>query len=259
MTVTFRGDMLCANLRWPADTSDVSAPSVGRLALAVTDDAIDRLRAMIVSGAVRPGDRLPREPDLAESLGVSRNSLREAVRALSLLRILDVRQGDGTYVTDLASDTLLAALSVVIEFHGDATILEVLEVRRILEPSATARAAARINDDVLAELERLLEKTTTSSSVEQLVQSDFEFHRRIASVAGNAALAAVLESLSGPTQRMRVWRGITQEGALDRTFAEHRAILGALRRRDPDLARSWASVHVAGVEDWVRENLPSDG
>jgi GntR family transcriptional repressor for pyruvate dehydrogenase complex len=220
--------------------------------MTVTDDAIDRLKDMIRSGAVRPGDRLPREPDLAEALGVSRNSLREAVRALSLLRILDVRQGDGTYVTELAADTLLAALSVVIDFHGDATLLEIVEVRRVLEPAATALAAARIDDATLDELEVVLERTSGSSTVEELVATDLEFHRVIAAVAGNSALGAVLESLSGPTQKMRVWRGIEQDGALDRTIAEHRAILDALRRHDAELARSLATVHVAGVEEWLR-------
>jgi DNA-binding FadR family transcriptional regulator len=220
--------------------------------MTVTTDAIDRLREMIRSGAVGPGDRLPRELDLAEALGVSRNSLREAVRALSLLRILDVRQGDGTYVTELAADTLLAALSVVIDFHGDATMLEVVEMRRILEPAATALAATRIEEATLAELERLLERTTASSSVEELVAVDVELHRRIAAAAGNAALAAVLESLSGPTQRVRVWRGIEQEGAIGRTIAEHRAIVDALHRHDAELARSWATVHIAGGEEWLR-------
>jgi DNA-binding FadR family transcriptional regulator len=72
-----------------------------------TDDAIASIKQMIVTGELRPGDRLPREPDLAERLNLSRNSLREAVRALSLIRVLDVRQGDGTYVTDLDPTTLL--------------------------------------------------------------------------------------------------------------------------------------------------------
>jgi GntR family transcriptional repressor for pyruvate dehydrogenase complex len=223
--------------------------------MTVTDDAIDRLKAMIRSGEIRPGDRLPREGDLAESLGVSRNSLREAVRALSLLRILDVRQGDGTYVTALAADTLLAALSVVVDFHGDATMLEVVEVRRILEPAATAMAATRIDEPVLNELGRLLQATSASSTVEELVATDIEFHRLIAATAGNAALAAMLESISGPTQRLRVWRGLIGEGVLERTIAEHREILDALGRGDPELARSWATVHVSGVEEWVRSAL----
>jgi GntR family transcriptional repressor for pyruvate dehydrogenase complex len=226
--------------------------------MTVTDDAIDRLKDMIRSGSVKPGDRLPREPDLAEALGVSRNSLREAVRALSLLRILDVRQGDGTYVTELAADTLLAALSVVIDFHGDGALLEIVEVRRVLEPAATALAAARIDEATIDELEGVLERTSASSTVEELVATDLEFHRLIASVAGNSALSAVLESLSGPTQKLRVWRGIEQEGALDRTIAEHRAILDALRRHDAELARSLATVHVAGVEDWLRAIVEQD-
>ncbi len=223
--------------------------------MTVTDDAIDRLKDMIRSGEIRPGDRLPREPDLAESLGVSRNSLREAVRALSLLRILDVRQGDGTYVTALAADTLFAALSVVVDFHGDATMLEIVEVRRILEPAATALAATRIEAAVLDELERLMERTSASSTIEELVAADIEFHRLIVATAGNAALGAMLESISGPTQRMRVWRGLVGEGVFDRTIAEHRAILDALHRHDPELARSWATVHVSGVEEWVRSAL----
>jgi GntR family transcriptional repressor for pyruvate dehydrogenase complex len=68
-------------------------------------------------------------------------------------------------------------------------------------------------------------------------------------------LASLIDSLSGPTQKARIWRGITQEGALQRTLAEHRAIFDAISRRDPELARTWATVHVAGVEDWISRTL----
>ena len=223
--------------------------------MAVTDEAIEKLREMIVSGRVKPGDRLPREADLATSLGLSRSSLREAVRALSLVRILDVRQGDGTYVSSLAADSLLDALSFNVEFHHDASVLELLEVRRILEPAASARAAVRIDDKSLASLEEILDRSTPDSAVEELVRNDVEFHRAIAVASGNTVLASLIESLSGPTQRARVWRGITQEGALVRTLAEHRSIFDAIRAHDPELARTWATVHIAGVEDWIRTTL----
>jgi GntR family transcriptional repressor for pyruvate dehydrogenase complex len=223
--------------------------------VAVTDEAIEKLREMIVSGRLKPGDRLPREADLATSLGLSRSSLREAVRALSLVRILDVRQGDGTYVSSLAADSLLDALSFIVEFHHDASVLELLEVRRILEPAASARAAVRIDDATLASLEEILDRSTPDSAVEELVRNDVEFHRAIAVASGNTVLASLIESLSGPTQRARVWRGITQEGALARTLAEHRSIFGAIRAHDPELARTWATVHIAGVEDWIRTTL----
>src|SRR5882672_12110995 len=107
---------------------------------------------MITSGELKPGDRLPREADLAQRLGLSRNSLREAVRALALIRVLDVRQGDGTYVTSLEPALLLDALTFVVDFHRDDTVLEFLEVRRILEPAATALAAQRMTDEQVARL-----------------------------------------------------------------------------------------------------------
>ncbi|MCZ9344281.1 GntR family transcriptional regulator, partial [Streptomyces sp. TRM76130] len=181
--------------------------------MAVTDEAIEKIKDMIVSGALRPGDRLPKESRLADELGLSRNSLREAVRALSLIRILDVRQGDGTYVTSLDPQLLLEALSFVVDFHRDDTVLEFLAVRRILEPAATAMAAAAISERELDELEAELDALGAEPSVERLVACDLEFHRSIVRASGNTVLCSLLDGLSGPTTRARVWRGLTQEDA----------------------------------------------
>lgn len=223
--------------------------------MAVTDDAVEKLKAMLTAGRLRPGDRLPPEAALAEQLGLSRSSLREAVRALSMVRILDVRQGDGTYVSDLSAESLVEALSFIVEFHQDASVLDLLEVRRILEPAGCARAALAATDEQLAAIGESLERATPESSLDELVTADIEFHRAIASASGNAVLGSLIESLSGPTQRARIWRGITQDGALARTLEEHRAIYRALVRRDPEMASSWAAVHVAGVEEWLRATL----
>ncbi|MFB7600110.1 FadR/GntR family transcriptional regulator [Streptomyces sp. NPDC056160] len=223
--------------------------------MAVTDEAIEKIKGMIVSGALRPGDRLPKESELAAGLGLSRNSLREAVRALSLMRILDVRQGDGTYVTSLDPQLLLEALSFVVDFHRDDTVLEFLAVRRILEPAATALAASRIDERRLSALDAQLDALGGSPSVEELVAADLEFHRGIVGSSGNSVLCSLLDGLSGPTTRARIWRGLTQEDAVGRTLREHRAILGALRDRDAEAARSWATVHIASVEQWLRSTL----
>jgi DNA-binding FadR family transcriptional regulator len=223
--------------------------------MAVTDEAIEKIKAMIVSGALRPGDRLPKESELAAELGLSRNSLREAVRALSLIRILDVRQGDGTYVTSLDPQLLLEALSFVVDFHRDDTVLEFLAVRRILEPAATAMAASRITVSELDALSAQLDALGTEPSVEDLVAADLDFHRGIVRASGNSVLCSLLDGLSGPTTRARVWRGLTQEDAVPRTLREHRAILAALREGDGEAARAWATVHVASVEQWLRATL----
>jgi GntR family transcriptional repressor for pyruvate dehydrogenase complex len=78
-----------------------------------------------------------------------------------------------------------------------------------------------------------------------------EFHRRINACSGNTVLCSLLETLSGPTTRARIWRGLTQAGTKERTLAEHRAILEALASHQPEVARSWATVHIAGVEQWL--------
>ncbi|MFS8203739.1 FadR/GntR family transcriptional regulator [Streptomyces sp. CWNU-52B] len=223
--------------------------------MAVTDEAIEKIKGMIVSGALRPGDRLPKESELAADLGLSRNSLREAVRALSLIRILDVRQGDGTYVTSLDPQLLLEAMSFVVDFHRDDTVLEFLAVRRILEPAATALAAPLIGEERLDALTAQLNALGEEPSVEELVACDLEFHRGIVQSSGNSVLCSLLDGLSGPTTRARIWRGLTQEDAVSRTLHEHRAILGALRDRDAEAARSWATVHIASVEQWLRSTL----
>ncbi|GGQ65402.1 FadR/GntR family transcriptional regulator [Streptomyces flaveolus] len=223
--------------------------------MAVTDEAIEKIKGMIVSGALRPGDRLPKESELAAGLGLSRNSLREAVRALSLIRILDVRQGDGTYVTSLDPQLLLEALGFVVDFHRDDTVLEFLAVRRILEPAATAMAASRIGARELDELGDRLDALGDEPSVEELVAADLEFHRAVVGASGNSVLCSLLEGLSGPTARARVLRGLTEEGAVGRTLDEHCAILAALRDRDAEAARSWATVHIASVERWLRSTL----
>ncbi|WP_432134560.1 MULTISPECIES: FadR/GntR family transcriptional regulator [unclassified Streptomyces] len=223
--------------------------------MAVTDEAIEKIKGMIVSGALRPGDRLPKESELAADLGLSRNSLREAVRALSLIRILDVRQGDGTYVTSLDPQLLLEALSFVVDFHRDDTVLEFLAVRRILEPAATAMAALRVSERQLDALDARLDRLGERPSVEELVSADLEFHRDIVRGAGNSVLCSLLDGLSGPTTRARIWRGLTQRDAVARTLSEHRAILAALRDRDAEAARSWATVHIASVERWLRGSL----
>ena len=101
----------------------------------------------------------------------------------------------------------------------------------------------------------MLDGLVDQPSIDALVASDLEFHRRIAAGAGNGVLCFLIDSLSGPTTRARIWRGLTQEGAVDKAREQHAAILDAITARQPELARSWATVHVAGVEEWLRRAL----
>src|SRR5438067_8643510 len=194
----------------------------------VTDDAIDKIRELIVSGAWGPGDRLPKESELAAQLGLSRNSLREAVRALSQLRVLEVRQGDGTYVSSLEPGLLLESTGFITHLLLGDTELELYEVRRILEAAAAALAAGRIDAQEKAELAQILERMREAANVEELVEADVAFHAVIAGAAGNAVLTSLLASLATRTMRARLWHGREADGALDETRDEHRRIYEAI-------------------------------
>ncbi|MEI3845682.1 MULTISPECIES: FCD domain-containing protein [unclassified Microbacterium] len=221
--------------------------------MAVTDEAIEKIKDMIVRGELSPGSRLPPEKDLAERLGLSRSSMREAVKALEVIRVLDVRRGDGTYVTSLEPKLLLEAISFVVDLHDDDSLLEIFAVRRLLESHATGLAAQRADDDDIAALDAEIGAMAPDTDIESLVEHDMRFHSEIARLAGNTYLESLLESLTSQTVRARVWRGLTQAGAVERTLAEHRAILDAIADHDMELAVSTAQVHIAGIERWLRQ------
>ena len=225
--------------------------------MAVTDEAILKIKNMILDGRLRPGDRLPPEKELSESLGLSRSSLREAVKALEIIRVLDVRRGDGTFVTSLEPGLLLEAMSFVVDLHEDASVLELFAVRRILEPAAAAMATVKATDADAARLRALVDGLSAGTSIDGLVEHDVAFHHGIAELAGNGYLTSLLDSLSGGTMRARVWRGLTQQNVVSRTLAEHAAIVDALASGDAELARARAAVHIAGVEDWLRRAAAS--
>lgn len=231
-----------------------------------SDEVVDGIRRMILAGTLAPGGRLPVEKDLAELLGVSRGSLREGVRALAILGVLETRQGDGTYVTSLGPSMLFAPVGLAVELHGETGGAESFHaVRRILEAEAATLAATRMDQDALEQARHALDEATevlgaTPIDHQLLMGCDISFHRAIAVGSGNPVLAALVESLASRTVRGRLWRGLSDEGALLRTHAEHAAILAALESRDPERARLRMAVHLLEVEDFMRsrDGLPDD-
>src|SRR5690606_19743366 len=125
-----------------------AAPRVGRMT--VTRRAVEQIKAMIADGTLHPGQRLPTERELAAKMGLSRSSMREAIRVLTTLGVLEARHGAGVYVTELHPRRLLEPFSVLAEVGRGTTLLEMLHVRRIVEPAAAALAAVRASDTHLS-------------------------------------------------------------------------------------------------------------
>ena len=228
-----------------------------------TDDVVNGIKHMIVNGELRPGERLPAEKELAETLGVSRGSLREGVRALSLVGVLDIRQGDGTFVTSLDVSRLLAPMGFLVDLHGEGQAEYVHGLRRLLESEAARLAAMRISDRALDDVGSLLGEAEpfldgAPQDHERLMEIDIAFHRSIAAHTGDPVLIGMIEALASRTVRERLWRGLQEEGVLRRTHEEHLAIWRALRGRDPEAARVRMANHLLGVEESLRR-LRSEG
>lgn len=226
-----------------------------------TDQVVDGIKSMLLDGRLTPGDRLPIEKDLATDLGVSRGSLREGLRALATLGIVDSRQGDGTYITSLDPGLLLAPLSFVVDLQGAGDASAFHGVRRVLETEAAGLAALRIDAAGLEQARSALDDAAQILAADEvdhdrLLETDIAFHRVIAMASGNPVLAALIATLASRTARARLWRGLTQEGAELRTHDEHEAIYAALVSGDPDRARLRMANHLLEVEDFV-ETTPT--
>ena len=226
--------------------------------MGVADQAIQKIKARIMSGEFKPGERLPPEPDLAAQLGVSRSSLREAVRALALIQVLDVRHGDGTYVTSLEPGMLVESSGFIAELLGGGREVEFFQVRRILEPAAAELAVGRIDAETVEALHQLVLQMEAATSVSELTQIDIEFHRTLTRAAGNPFLTSLVDKLESETIRARQWNLITGEGVAEATKVEHRAIYEAVRARDADLARATVTTHIARGEYWLHRLVESE-
>lgn len=161
-------------------------------------------------------------------------------------------------MTSLQPSLLLEGLGGAVELlqKDSAALLDLMEVRRLLEPVATALAATRISDGQLAEVKQHLDAMRAArDDVEQLNAHDAAFHRAVVSATGNETLLTLLEGISGRTLRARIWRGLVDDQAAGRTLAEHEAIYHALSARDAVLSQAAALMHVNHTEQWLREHL----
>jgi GntR family transcriptional repressor for pyruvate dehydrogenase complex len=225
----------------------IQAIKVQRLYLQVAR----QLQDLIGAGTFAAGSRLPSERDLAAQFGVSRPTIREAMIALEIAGLVDVRSGSGVYVTDAPPR------SPVLDDSEDPGPFEILEARKVIEAETCALAAARINDEQLAQLAALLEamaeENRQASSTER---ADETFHCLIAQAAGNSALSASVHWLwqlrnESPISTYFHER-VREEG--DRPIlADHQAILDALRSRDAAASREAMKAHLQRVIDHLLE------
>ena len=229
------------------------------MSIRATDQAIAGIKELISSGEFTAGARIPTERELTQRFGVSRSSLREAVRALALVGVLEPRVGDGTYVTTLEPDMLLMGVGFVSDLIGGSSLLELHRVRRILEPEATRLATHRLTEDDLDRLAACLQQMESADTVQAYIEADAAFHRVILAACGNPTLASLVENMSSSTTRARLWQSLISRDAVEATIASHRSIHKALIARDAEMAGAADVLHLAIAEEWLRTIIEGGG
>jgi GntR family transcriptional repressor for pyruvate dehydrogenase complex len=211
----------------------------------------------LLSGHFAPGDRIPSERKLAEVLEIGRASVREAIKSLSLLGLVVVRQGDGTYLTQSTSNLL----PEVIEWGlllGERHIEDLIEARTNLEAFNASLAAERGSDDQIKELWKRLEAMRSAGTdYPAYVQADIDFHSHVARMSGNEVLANLASSFQS---LLRVWAAkvIKAHGDTMARANEHEPIAAAIAARDADAARREMDFHMREAARRLREAIVAE-
>jgi GntR family transcriptional regulator, transcriptional repressor for pyruvate dehydrogenase complex len=228
--------------------------------ISLSDAVTDRIISQIQEGQYRAGDRLPTERELAEQLGVGRTSVREGLRFLEKLGVLEIRQGMGTVVRSLSLGEVfehLVPVQTIIELP-DRDVRDIMHVRRVLEAESAQLAAQHATDRQLGRLEELLHGMAASlEKPRDYLEMDLEFHVVVAEAASNPVLAQLVNLIRDIYTRY--FEIVLRDPEMNKTsLAFHRRLYAALRDHDADAARQHILAHLSQAERDVLKLLNTE-
>jgi GntR family transcriptional repressor for pyruvate dehydrogenase complex len=213
----------------------------------------EQLKAHIVN-VLKPGDMLPPERELVQMFGVSRSSIRDAIRSLEAVGLLEPRQGVGTVVRDVSADTVVTPVANVL-LQKRKVINELLDVRMIIEPALASRAALHASPEQIAEMAAILNRQETKVRQGELAtEEDSNFHYAIALAADNSVMLKLVHVLMDSLREMRE-RSLQAGGRQEKSLAAHRRVLAAIKQGDAAAAEVAMRRHLSEVEKLILQKL----
>jgi GntR family transcriptional regulator, transcriptional repressor for pyruvate dehydrogenase complex len=210
-------------------------------------EVASQISRLIEAGRFKPGDRLPPERDLAEMFGVSRTSVRDAIRVLEMRGLVEPRHGEGTIVKHVPIDAIVSPLADVLVSSKNLTA-DLFDMRKMLEPPIARAAAFRATDDDVRALEQIVDHQARRVAAGQVaIEDDTAFHYRIATAAKNQVVLRTMDVLMDLLSDSRV-RSLQAPGRAEKSLEGHRRILDAIRRRDPEAAAVRMRRHIEEIE-----------
>jgi GntR family transcriptional regulator, transcriptional repressor for pyruvate dehydrogenase complex len=214
----------------------------------VPEGIVQNILEMLQRGELKPGDQMPTERELMERMNVSRSSLREALRALSIMNIIKIHPGRRSTITSLEADLLVKHLEFAISLEGD-TLFHLFEVRKMLEVNCAGLAAERIEKEEIQRLEEIIE-------MDSIRDMDLDIHRQIVEISKNPILKRVYLSIEQLSQASRQ-RTSSIPGVREQAQKDHPEIVQAIIERDPEAAREAMLKHLMFVEVKLRKDINS--
>lgn len=223
----------------------------------VYEQVIVQIENMIMNGTLKRGDKLPSERELVEHLKVSRTSIREALRALEVIGLIDSRQGEGNFIKQSFEDSLFEPLSIIFMLQGGKPE-EIMEVRKIIEIATAAIAAKKINKEQLKNLETLAKAFKTCEDEKINVEFDKQFHYEIAQVTENFLIKNILNSMSFlmdsflKEARSKI---LVDKANLQVLAEQHFKIYEAIKNHDAQKASKEMEKHLDFTDKYIRNNM----
>jgi DNA-binding FadR family transcriptional regulator len=215
-------------------------------------EVIEQVKQQIIAGSLKPGDRLPSEQDLAVQLGVSRPTVRESLRALTSMNIIETRHGEGSFVASLRARDLVEPLNFLLRID-DGAIHQLFEARAFIEAGSARLAAQRATDDDIVDLRNLVDAYAEHiDDLERCVELDLAFHRRIADSGDNPILSSLLDSFVTLATESRRRTG-SDMATRRRAAHDHDVILKAIAQHDADQAERAMIHHLEHVSAALRK------
>lgn len=213
------------------------------------EQIVQQVEESILKGQLKPGDQLPAERDLAQSFGVSRTAVREAVKTLREKGLVEAYSGRGTFVTNGTSNAIRQSLDLMIRVSQQEGSIHLAELRQVLEPEIAALAASRIEDQLLTTMRDAVKAMDRSlHDPEGYIEADLDFHLALAEAVGNPLVLSLLDSIVGLLREQRS-KIFSVDGGPERGQFHHKQILQAIERRDADAARDAMRAHLEQVRE----------
>jgi len=213
------------------------------------EQIVSQIERRIVAGDLKVGDQLPSEKELAEQFAVSRTAVREAIKALREKRLVEIRPGRGTFITNDAPEAMRHSLGLLMKYGTLNGFSHLVEVREILEPEIAALAATRITEEQIAAMQDAIAVMDTAlDHVDVFVEADLDFHLAMAEATQNPIIPVLMDSIIDMLREQRKSTGLTK-GGLERGQYHHKQIVQAIIRRDPEASRQAMRLHLKQVRD----------